>query len=108
MARFDKFLRLVKDGARELGKDLFKDFDKEALADARAFLKQSEDDLRQWTRQLSRKEMTKKEFNVLVKGQKDLAELAALTKAGIGLAKLERFRTKLIDLVVDSAFSVFA
>jgi hypothetical protein len=51
--------------------------------------------------------MSKREFQDLVKGEKDLAKLHALTEAGIATARLERFRSGLITLVIDSAFGRF-
>jgi hypothetical protein len=42
-----------------------------------------------------------------VQGKKDLAELEALEQAGLALARLDRFRTDLVHLVVDTAFGVF-
>lgn len=107
MARFDEFAGAVKSGAKVIGKDLFREFQAQAVDDAREFLKRTEVELRQWTAQLARQELTPAEFEDLVRGQKDLAELHALTQKGIALAKLERFRRQLIDLVIGSAFRVF-
>jgi ABC-type ATPase with predicted acetyltransferase domain len=63
--------------------------------------------LRRWTRELRDNELTKAEFADLVKGQKDLAQLAALTQAGLALAALQRFRDGLMKLVIDTAFKTF-
>lgn len=107
LSRFDDFGRAVKDGAKVLGRDLVREFQAQAVADARDFLDRTRDDLRVWTAQLARRALTRAEFSDLVKGRRDLAELHALTRKGVELARLERFRTRLIRLVIDSAFRVF-
>ena len=104
---FSAFVSDVKKGAKALGKDLFKEFQKQATKDAKAFLDASKANLRKWTRQLADGDMSKREFQDLVKGEKDLAKLHALTEAGIATARLERFRSGLITLVIDSAFGRF-
>jgi hypothetical protein len=107
MSKFDDFAKAVKDGTRSIAKDLFKDLEKQAVQDTKAFLESSKADLKTWTKQLASKELTKTEFRDLVKGQQNLAKLHALAQMGVTLTKLDRFRTRLINLVVDSAFNVF-
>jgi len=107
MAKFDDFRSEVTKGAGALAKDLFKGYRTQAVKDTRQFLKASQEDLRRWTKQLANGELSKTEFKDLVRGQKDLAELAALTSAGIATTTLERFRTGLLTLLTDSAFKIF-
>lgn len=107
MSKFDDFAKAIKDGARSIGKDLFNDIKEQAVEDAKDFLEKSKDDLKIWTKQLAKKELSKAEFKDLIKGQRDLAKLYALTQMGVTLTKLERFRTRLINLVIDTAFKVF-
>jgi len=45
-------------------------------------------------------------FTDLVQGKKALAEIHALTQAGIAAIKLEKFRTELVKLVVDTALAM--
>jgi hypothetical protein len=107
MAKWDDFLRAIREGAKGIAKDVFKDFEKEAVEDTKAFLKATEKDLKRWVKQLADKELKKMEFRDLVRGRADLAKLHALTQLGIALTKLERFRTKLLNLIIDTAFDVF-
>src|SRR5689334_3652357 len=103
MSRLDNLFVTVHDGAKEAAKQLFKDCTAQAVEDTKSFLNASRADLQLWTAQLSNGELSKTEFKDLVRGQRDLAKLFALTQAGIGFSKLERFRTKIVNLVIDAA-----
>jgi hypothetical protein len=107
MSAFTDFEKAVVAGVRALAKGALKDFGTQAQNDARSFLKQTKQDLRRWTSELRANELTQAEFADLVKGQKDLAELAALKQAGLALAARQRFRDGLMKLVVDTAFKTF-
>lgn len=107
MSKFDDFTNGVLEGAKDLAKDAFDGFQTQATEDTKAFLKKAEADLQRWTKLLAQKKLTKQDFEDLVKAKNALAEIHALTEAGIAFARLERFRTGLIDLVIDTAFTVF-
>lgn len=76
----------------------------QAEADAKAFTSGSGDALRLWGDALAQGRITKEDFEYLVGGQKDLAKMHALKAVGVTQARLERFRTGLISLIVNSAF----
>src|SRR3954453_22081138 len=107
MALFDKFADEVASGAQGLAKATLKGFINEAKSDALDFIKQAADDLKNWTGMLAKGELSKVEFGSLGEGQKDLAHLGALTQAGIALARLDRFRDALVNLVDTAAFKTF-
>jgi len=107
MRKFNDFVEGVKEGAQGLAENLFKEFKDSALDDTQTFLKKAETDLQRWTKLLAAKKINEQDFSDLVHAKKALAEMHALTVAGTGLAKVERFRSALIDLVVDTAFKVF-
>jgi hypothetical protein len=107
MATFDDFEKALKDGAKDLAKDIFGRFENEAMGDAKAFLEKTKEDLQRWTKLLAQGELSKQDFSDLVKAKKALAEIHALTQSGIALTKLERFRTGMINLVIDKAFTLF-
>ena len=52
-------------------------------------------------------ELTPDDFTWLVQGKRDLAEMEGLKQAGIALARVDRFRSSLLDTVVGTAFDVF-
>jgi hypothetical protein len=107
MSKFDDFVNGVLDGAKGLAKDLFDGFENDAKSDAQAFVKKAKADLQRWTELLAAQQITERDFSDLVHAKKALAELHALTVAGVALTRLERFRSGLIDLVIDTAFTVF-
>jgi len=105
--KFDDFVDALAEGAKDLAKDIFDGFEEQAKEDAKTFAQKAEADLRRWAKLLEEGKITKQDFGDLVEGKKALAEIHALTVAGISLTKLERFRSGLIDLVVDTAFKIF-
>jgi hypothetical protein len=64
----------------------------EAIQDGEDFLNRTQDDLERWTRLLEEGELSRDEFESLVRGQKDLAEMEALKQAGLAAAKADRFQ----------------
>jgi hypothetical protein len=106
VSALDEFRDAVIGEAEELAKTILKRGIKEARADAAAFVDKSSEKLERWTRLVAAGELTEDEFRSLVRSQKDLAELSALTKAGIQASRLQKFREKLVDVTVDTAFNV--
>jgi hypothetical protein len=107
MSTFDSFVSEVLKGVKGLATDELNSFADAAKDDAKAFLEASKANLKRWTAQLENNQLSKDEFESLVAGQADLAQLLALTQAGIGAARLQRFRDALIKLVIDKAFATF-
>jgi hypothetical protein len=107
MSAFSNFETSVISGVEKLATGSLKDFLTEARTDAKSFLTLAEEDLKRWTSELADNKLTQDDFADLVKGDADLAELDALTQAGIIEADLQRFRDGLVNLVVDAAFKAF-
>jgi len=107
MSTFDDFLDSVKDGAKDLAKNIFDDYQTEAQDDAEAFLEKTKVDLKRWSILLAQGELNQQDFGDLVLAKKALAEIHFLRQKGVALAKLERFRSGLVDLVVDTAVDTF-
>jgi len=107
MSNFDDFIQAVQEGVEELAKKTLKGFKDEALTDAKTFLESSQDDLQRWTKLLAQGELTQDDFEWLIMGRKDVAELHALKQSGLALVRLDRFRNALLDLIIDTAFDVF-
>jgi hypothetical protein len=51
--------------------------------------------------------LTREDFEFLVRGKKDLAEMEALKQIGLGKIRLNRIRDQIIDTVIGSVFKVF-
>ncbi|SDY29818.1 hypothetical protein [Citreimonas salinaria] len=101
---WDEFVDAVREGLKRLAENTVQEAFDQAEADAMVFLQGSEQSLRRWGDALAQGKITKDDFEYLVGGQKDLAKMHALKAIGVTQARLERFRTGLISLVVSSAF----
>ena len=108
MANFDDFWKTLKAGLEELVLKNWNEVKDAAVADGKAFFDDTKADLERWTKLLAAGQLTKDDFEWLVAGRKDLAEMQALKDAGLALVRLERFQNALISLVVNTAFEVFA
>ena len=107
MSSFDDFIEAVKSGAKDLAKDIFDGFEDQAKEDTEAFLEKSKADIKRWTKLLADGDLTEQDFSDLIQAKKALAEIHALRQKGVALTKIERFRSGLINLVIDKAFDVF-
>ncbi|MEM7439395.1 MAG: hypothetical protein AAF393_07340 [Pseudomonadota bacterium] len=101
---WDSFEDSLKAGVRQLSKATFGEVLSQAENDADRFVKETGERLRRWGNALANGLLTKDEFEDLVAGRKDLAKMHALKSLGKSQAALERFRTGLISLVINSAF----
>ena len=107
MPSYKEFLSTLETGLRDLVRKTVKEFPKEAEQDARAFLSKSEEDLKRWTKALGGGHMSPKDFDWLVQGKAEVAKMRALKLAGWAEARIDRFRSSLLSLVVDTAVAVF-
>jgi hypothetical protein len=107
MADFNDYLSALKTELPEFVTYSWKNEKTAALKDARAFMQEVEADLQRWTALLASGDLTRDDFEWLVAGKKDLAELNALKRKGLSRVALERFVNGLIDTIVTTAFKVF-
>ena len=107
MSDFDVFVDAIEEGAKELAKKTLKGFKEESVADAKGFLEAAKEDLKRWTKLLARGDLSQDDFEWLVLGRKEVAELHALKQAGLAMVRIDRFKNALLDLVIDTAFDVF-
>lgn len=104
--RFNEFSEAVLNDAKELAKDIFNGFEDQAVEIAQIFLEKTKTDMERWSRLLADQKLTQQDFGDLVAARKAVAEMQALTISGIALTKAERFRSGLIDSVIDRAFAI--
>jgi len=107
MNRFDAFRAALHDGVKTLAREAGAGLEDAAREDADAFVRGIRSDLRRWTGLLAARELTEPDFRDLVRAKKALAEMHALRQAGIALTRVERLRTGLVELVIDTAFDTF-
>lgn len=107
MAKFDDFVEAILAGAKDIAKDILKDFEGAVVDDTKAFLNKSEEDLKRWTKLLALGAITEQDFSDLIQARSAVADMHFLRQQGVALATLERFRTRLISLVIDTTFEMF-
>jgi hypothetical protein len=107
MADFNAFVGEVKTQVSQLAQNTLNEFRTAALDDANAFLNQVQADLQLWTTQLTQGLLKQDEFEDLVKGEKDLAQMQALKTAGLAQARLDAFVNGVIDAVISAAFKTY-
>ena len=106
MADIKELLDGLQQEAVDLAKDPFKDFTAAAKRDIDKFLNDSREQLNRWTVLLVEKQLTKEEYEMLVRSLKTSAEMGALLQKGVTKARTERFLRKLLVLVIDKAFTL--
>jgi len=107
MPTFNDFLSTIKDDLLEFAKDNLKEYKDELLKDGSAFVKKTKIDLERWTEGLASGALTKKDFEFLLKGKKDLAEMEALKQLGLSKIRINKITNGVIDVVVGSAVKTF-
>jgi len=107
MATFAEFWKSLKTELASFAEKSWKTYRDAAVKDEQTFLEKSKARLEEWTKQLAKKEISRKDFKWLVKGLKDLAELEALKEAGLAKVALDNFTNGLIDVVISTAFKAF-
>jgi len=107
MANIDvgSILKLVENQSKALAEKLFKQYTHQAVSDVKDFLERSKDDLKRWIEGLARGDMDKDEFQSLVKGQGDVAEMRALKQAGLAAVQIDTFTNGVLDIVVSAALA---
>ncbi len=107
MPDFNDFWENLKNGLTELVEENWKEFKDAAEKDGNAFYDKTKKDLKRWTKLFAQGDLTKDDFEWLLAGKKDLAEMEALKQAGLALARVEKFQNAIISLVIDTAFDTF-
>jgi hypothetical protein len=106
MSKFDEFRDALKAGLGGLVDELT-DHKDAVLAASKAFLDDSEEDFKKWTKQVADGDMSTGDLEFLVKGKADLAMVNWHTQIGLTKVALDKFRQSLLDLINDTAAKVF-
>lgn len=103
MGDFNSFLDDLRKNLNELAGNSFENHTKQLVHDGTEFAKRLEDDLQRWSAEYSIHEMTKEEFEELVKEKKDLLEMEELKKADLPRTELNKMRNAIVDTVMATA-----
>lgn len=101
---FAAILERILRGARTLAEITVREYEDEAVSDARDFLGESEDNLKRWTELLAEGRLSTEDFEWLVRSQVDLAKMHALRQTGLAMIRVDLFKQSLLNLVTDTIF----
>ncbi len=107
MPDFNDFLKALKDNLVELAKAEFADYRDQVLSDGTAFAEKAKNDLKRWSEELLDGSLSKTDFEALVKGKSDLAEMEALKLAGLTQVRIDKVKGRVLDTVIGTAFKLF-
>ena len=104
MADFQSVLNDIETGTIQIAQNEGGGLVGQVQADGEAFANAMKADLQLWTQQLASGELSRNDFEFLVRGKQDLATMNALKEAGAARATVDRVRTQLVNLIITSAF----
>lgn len=107
MATFDEFTEALQNELIEFAEYSWNTYKNAAVKDGKAFIEKSKADLARWTKMLAKGDLTRDDFEWLIVGKRDLAELVSLKQKGLAKVALDRFVNGLIDTIVSTAFKAF-
>ena len=103
---FEELLKLLKEELLKVLGEGFSEYKEESKEDIEAFLEESKVKLERWTKLLVSKDLTVKDYEWLVKSQKDILVLKALYKAGASKRRLGHLKNKIIKTIVETVVKV--
>lgn len=99
---------ITKDVERQvldLAKEILGKYLNEVSHDVKGFLEDSRISLERWSMMLAQGEINKDEFQFLVKGQLDVAELHALKQAGLAKVQLDLLVKGVVNILTEVVMS---
>lgn len=103
MARIDDLKAALSAEIKALARGEAKSVSKGVSNALGKFLDELED-VEKWLGQLDAGELTRKDFEFLVRAKKDVAEMHLLEVKGLAAARVERLQTAILDAVISCTF----
>jgi hypothetical protein len=107
MPTFNDFLSTIKSDLLEFAKENLNEYKDELLKDGNAFITKTKKDLERWTAALATDALSQADFEFLLKGKKDLAEMESLKQLGLSKIRINKITDGVIGIVVGSAVKTF-
>jgi hypothetical protein len=101
----DAILQTTLEKSKELAATLFKKFTEQAVSDTEEFLQRSREGVDRATALLAAEQIDKDDFEDLILGKKDLAEMHGLKQAGLASATIDTFVNGVLQILIDAAFA---
>lgn len=103
MSDFNDFLNALKSELTGIAREAGEDIKDELIKDGKAFVEKSREDLERWSRLMAQGDLSREEFEYLLKAKKDLARMEALKQKGLAQARIDKLKNALMGAVVGSA-----
>jgi hypothetical protein len=107
MSSINQFLNGVGEGVAQLAGEYVKGAKQRGIDDMLAYVNARKADVERWGGMVERGELSPADFRDLLEGMRDEGEIRLLRVAGVELARLQRLRDALVDLVVNQALGAF-
>jgi hypothetical protein len=107
MPTFNDFLSTLKSDLLDFAKENVNEYKNELLKDGNAFIGKAKADLKRWTDGLVSGSLSQKDFEFLVKGKKDLAQMEALKQIGLSQIRINKIINGMLEIVIGSAVKTF-
>jgi hypothetical protein len=107
MPTFNDFLSTLKIDLLDFAKENLNEYKDELLKDGNAFIEKAKADLKRWTDGLISGSLSQKDFEFLVRGKKDLAQMEALKQIGLSQIRINKIINGIMDIVIGSAVKTF-
>jgi hypothetical protein len=91
--------------SKDLAATLFKKYVTQAESDTSDFLQRSKDGVTRAGLLYAENKIDRDDFEDLILGKKDLAEMHALKQAGLASATIDTFTNGVLQIVLDAAFT---
>lgn len=107
MPTFNDFVSTVKNDLLDFAKENLEEYKDEILKDGTKFVEKTKSDLERWTQGLASGALSPADFEFLLKGKKDLAEMEALKQLGLSKIRITKITNSIIDVIEGSAIKTF-
>jgi hypothetical protein len=99
---FDAILQSIEGQTKALAQKLLKGYTDQALSDVKGFAQDSKANLERWTQEVLQKQMTADDYESLVKGELDVAEMRALKQAGLAQVQIDTFTSGFLEILTSA------
>lgn len=103
MSDMNLFIDELKRNLQKLAAGPYQKYSSQLIKDGTAFAVKLEEDLKKWAAEYSIQEMTKEEFESLIKSKKNLLEMEALKHVGLPKTDLNKIRNSIVETVTETA-----
>lgn len=107
MPTFNDFVSTLKSDLLDFAKENFDEYKEELLKDGNAFLEKAKSDIERWTEGLATGAISAADFEFLLQGKKDLAQMEALKQLGLSKIRITKITNSIIDIIAGSAIKTF-